>query len=102
MRAAVVGMVLLCGIAQAAEPSDADRTLGEDHKAAVVAYVKKEIVFLEKQRIAAIKNRDQKYALFIAEDIKTAKTELKKVLKKNRRSLCKRSRQKRKKRRHDC
>ena len=37
MRAAALGRMLLCGIAQGAEPPDADRPLGEDRKAAVVS-----------------------------------------------------------------
>ena len=36
MRAVALGMVLLCGIAQGAEPFDADRPLGKDRKAAAV------------------------------------------------------------------
>ena len=37
MRAAALGMVLLCGIAQGAEPSDADRPPGKDRKTSAVS-----------------------------------------------------------------
>ena len=49
MRAVVVGMVLLCGIVQGAEPSDANRSPGKDRKAATVATAKQRVVELEKK-----------------------------------------------------
>ena len=51
MRAAavVVGMVLLCGIAQGAEPPDAAQSPGKGRKAAAVATAKQRVVELEKK-----------------------------------------------------
>ena len=80
--AAVIGMLLLCGIAQGAEPPDADRPLGEDRKAAVVAQAKQQIVELEKQRVAAVKSRNGDLVFSLVNDIRLAKIELKEALKK--------------------
>ena len=82
MRAVALGMVLLCGIAQAAEPPDADRPVGEDRKAAVVAQTKQQIVELEKQRVAAVKRRDGGLISALVNDIRLAKIQLKEALKK--------------------
>ena len=81
MRAAVIGMVLLCGIAQGAEPPDADRPLGEDRKAAVVAQAKQKVVELEKQRVAAVRRQDGGLISALVNDIRLAKIELKEALK---------------------
>ena len=82
MRAVALGMLLLCGIAQGAEPPDADRPLGEDRKAAVVAQAKQQVVELEKQRVAAVKRRDGGLISALVNDIRLAKIELKEALKK--------------------
>ena len=82
MRAAVVGMVLLCGIAQGAEPPDAERPLGKDRKAAVVAQAKQQVVELEKQRVAAVKVRNGDLVFKLVNDITLAKIQLKEALKK--------------------
>ena len=82
MRAAALGMVLLCGIAQGAEPPDADRPLGEDRKAAVVSQAKQKVVELEEKRVAAVKRRNVGLISALVNDIKLAKIELKEALKK--------------------
>ena len=83
MRAAVVvGIVLLCGIAQGAEPPDADRSPGKDRKAAAVATAKQQVVELEKKRLAAVKKRDGGLISALVNDIGLAKIELKEALKK--------------------
>ena len=82
MRAAVVGMVLLCGIAQGAEPLDADRPPGKDRKAAVVAQTKQQIIELEKQRVAAVKKRNGDLVFALVNDIRLAKIELEIALEK--------------------
>ena len=82
MRAAALGMLLLCGIAQGAEPPDADRPLGEDRKAAVVAQAKQQVVELEKQRVAAVKRRDGGLISALVNDIRLAKIELEIALEK--------------------
>ena len=81
MRAAALGLMLLCGIAQGAEPPDADRPLGEDRKAAVVAQAKQKVVELEKQRVAAVRRQDGGLISALVNDIRLAKIELKEALK---------------------
>ena len=82
MRAVALGMVLLCGIAQGAEPPDADRSVGEDRKAAVVAQAKQQVVELEKQRVAAVKSRNRGLISALVNDIRLAKIELEIALEK--------------------